>query len=103
MVDFLMLAAGGAGIAVGFLLSNQVLKLSSRFKGLMSAAFKNTTAQGIDWGTWGAWGLAVAVWLLIMGWGISRARKSDGILNYLLAGVGVGGLLEELTAMPATG
>ena len=99
-INFLMLAAGGAGIAIGFLLSNQVLKLSSRFKGLMTKAFGSGAAKGVDWATWGAWGLALVIWLMITGWGVSRARRTDGALNYILAGVGIGGLIEELTAMP---
>ena len=94
-------AAGG--IAIGWIMSS-IIQLDVHVRSLLSAIFSGSQRAGgpnVNWQLWAGWLFAELLWGFVAVWGYRRYRASDGALNGVLMGAGVGGVIETGMQIPA--
>jgi hypothetical protein len=99
--ELVNMAIVGGGIAFGWAASHFVVKLSTRISALFGKAVKSGDAKL----TWAGWFMAVAVYLVMSFGGIGLPSVKGfsgykGYASYFMAGMGVGGLIDEVMNIP---
>ena len=103
---FVGYAGIGAGFGIGYLMNGMFIKLSDRIMSLVDTAFSGSSRSEagavakVDWKSWIAWLVAVAIWGGIALWGFNRWRSKNGFGDGLIFGVGLGGAVEEIFHVP---